>query len=82
MTLELIIEGEEGEPTAEERAAVELVWMKGGLLPFPWVIAELPAGPTDTGVQIPPGTFVMVKAPAVWARRYAEEMHLDPSRRE
>ncbi len=77
--IEQLITGDEGEPTAEEYAAIVLGWRKGERLPFPWVMVELPTGPTTTGLIFPPGAHVMLKSPAVWAKRYAEEMNLDPS---
>jgi hypothetical protein len=71
--------GEEAEPTPEERAAVELAWRKGEPLPPPWIVFELPAGPTDAGHIIPPGKFVMLKSPKLWAEDFADVMKRDPS---
>jgi hypothetical protein len=69
----------DGDPTDEERAAVEQAWRRGELLPPPWVVVKLPAGPTAEGTVIPPGTYVMLKAPEVWAEQFASEMNLDQS---
>lgn len=77
--IEQLITGDEGEPTAEEREAIELLWRKGELLPFPWIVVDVSDEPTRTGGKMPPGTFVMLKSPAVWAREFAEDMNLDPS---
>lgn len=49
-----------GEPTEEERAAVEQAWRRGEPLPPPWMIVELPPELVPSN---PAGgrTFVMVK---------------------
>lgn len=65
---------EDGEPTEAERAAVEQAWRRGELLPAPWVVVELPAGLSPSGVPIPSGRYVMLKAPEVWAARFADEV--------
>ena len=59
---------EDGNPTDEERAAIERAWHAGEPLPPGWVMCELPAGfLTPTGETIPPRTFVMLRESSVAA---------------
>jgi hypothetical protein len=79
MSDELPFSGDEAEPTAEEYDAVSLLWRKGELLPFPWVVVDLSGVISPkTGQSIPAGTKVMLKSPAVWTERFADEVNLDP----
>jgi hypothetical protein len=72
------IDGDAGQPTEEERIEVERRWRNGELLPPPWVVIDLSSVVAPkTGKPIPAGTYVMIKAPKVWAERFAEEMNLD-----
>lgn len=75
---ELIIDGDAGEPTAEERAEVERAWWRGELLPPPWVVIDLSGEISRKTGLLPAGTYAMIKAPKVWAERFAEEMNLAP----
>jgi hypothetical protein len=65
---------EDGNPTDEERAAIERAWYAGEPLPPGWVMVELPAGTTtSTGWIVPPRTFVMLRESAV-AAMYAGQV--------
>lgn len=73
---ELVIDGPAGQPTAEERAEVERRWNAGEMLPPPWIVVDLSGQISNvTGRPIPAGTFAMLKAPKIWAERFAEEMN-------
>jgi hypothetical protein len=71
-----LFEGDDAEPTAEERVAVEQAWRRSELLPPPWVVIDLSGLISPkTGLPIPAGTHAMIKAPKVWAARFADTMN-------